>query len=322
MPRFGSLVLLCALIGFADARPASGQEKKRAVVVPVELAGYFASRAEWRREFTAALENRLRSARFNVVAASTLSKAESECRESECLKTIVKAHGADVAVAARVLNDEQRLTTYLVLVRLVERAPGGEPTARERERQCTNCTEGQARDLLATLLSATLANEPEPIEPPPVKPPSHDGTHDGKPIVEATPKPPISNGHVVELPPPPRPVEDHLSRRTRLVLRGVGFGLVGLGILGWIQGGVEKAHDGEPINPDGSTGCGVMCEHKRDTSKGQTLFFSLGAVALVGGAALAVVSWVPLPKRHPSTVIRIAPAVSPTAAKLDLEIGF
>jgi hypothetical protein len=317
-PRsLGSLVVLCALLGFADARPASGQEKKRAVVVPVELGGYFPTRGEWRREFTAALENRLRSARFAVVGATALSKTETECREPECLKAIAKAHSADVVVTGRVLNDEQRLTSYSVTVRLVERQPDGEPVARARERLCANCTEGQARDLLATVLSATLANEPEPVEPPPVKP-SVPPVPNGKPIVEP---PPPDNGKIVT-PPPPLPPGDHLTRKQRLIFRGVGFGLVGLGVLGIIQGGVEKARDGEPVFPNGNTGCGTACDHQLDTSKGQKLFFSLGAVTFLAGAALAVVSWVPFPKPRKANAVRILPAVSPTGAQLHLELGF
>lgn len=309
------LVMLCVVAGL-DARPARAQEKKRALVMPTELGGIFLGRSEWRREFNAALENRLTSSRYIVAGADKLTKAETECGELACLKAIAKAHGVDVVVAGRVVNDEQRLTSYHVRVRLVERQADGELAGREREASCPNCTEKDAKNMLATVMSAALANEPEPV-PVPVEPvPSP--TPNGSKIPPLYP--PAVDGHKIVKPTPPP--EDRLTHQQRLVIRGVGFGLVGVGILGIIQGFVELSHNGDRVDANKNGGCGSTCGYALVTTDGQKLFFSLGAVTAVVGGALAVLSWWPLPKKRHEAAVRLTPELSPTTARLQLEVSF
>lgn len=295
------LATICVLVGLTSSANAE-EKKKRALVVPTDLGGYFPKRSEWRREFNAALENRLQSARFTIANSDVLSKTEVECSALECLKSIVKTHDCDVVVAGSVHNDEQRLTSYHIRVRLIERLPSGDLAGREKEVTCPNCTEKDAKNMLATMMSATLANEPEPpiippdnLKPPPPKPPEND--------------------------PPPLPAtkpEDRLSRGPRLILRGVGFGLVGVGVLGLAQGFVDLSHQGDPVKANGRGGCGTECPYRLDTSKGQNLFFSLGAVTAIVGATLAAVSWIPMPKKR----VTVTPSLSPASATLHLEAHF
>jgi hypothetical protein len=198
-----------------------------------------------------------------------------------------------------------------VRVRLVERQPDGELARREREASCPNCTEKDAKNMLATVMSATLANEPEPVPPEPSPAPN------GSKILP--PQPPAGDGHKIVK--PRLPPEDRLTHQQRVIIRGVGFGLVGVGALGIIQGFVELSHNGDLVDASKNGGCGSTCGYRLVTVEGQKLFFSLGAVTAAVGGALAVLSWWPLPKKH-ERAVRLVPELSPTAARLQLEVSF
>jgi hypothetical protein len=320
-------LVVAALVGLAGASAA--EEKRRAIVIPTELGGFFPRRGEWRREFTLALEDRLRSARF-VIVREPLSATEGECREAECLAGIANHHRADLVVSARVVNDEQRLTSYHLHVALVERSTAAASAVRTRDRTCANCTELQARDALTTLLSSTLANEPVPPgEGAPVDnnkrsvseakqsaPPDNESRSVSETKQSAAA--PSSASPPAEPPKPypdrPAPVdEERFSRPTRIAFRSVGIALDALGLLGLVQGFVEVAHDGERVTQAGQL-------YQRDTAKGQALFFSLGAITLAGGAALTALGW--LPPRRARQTVRVVPAISPSGAQVHLELNF
>jgi hypothetical protein len=296
-------------------------ERRRVLVVPTELGGHFLNRDVYRRDVGIALEDRLRAAQFIVVRSNVLSPAEADCREFACLTRIADTHGAAIVVAGRIVNNQKVKVSYHLRVRVVEKV-NGQTATREREKDCDNCAESHARDALATLMSAVIANEPEPVpqvSPPPMPSPEPVVSPPNEPI-----KPPdngATNGKIVS-PLIPSPPQDRLTRQQRLVLRGVGFGLVGLGLLGFIQGGVEVARDGKLADANGNFDCGTACVQRRVTTEGQALFFSLGSITLLGGAAMAIVSWVPLPRPRTASAIRIIPALLPTEARLQLELSF
>lgn len=289
------------LVLAAAARPANGGESKRAIVVPTELGGLFTNRAQWRREFNVAIEDRLKVARFALLRAESLSPSEAECREVACLGAIASSRSADLAIAARVINDQQLLTSYHLRVRIAERQSGGVMAGREREKTCTNCSEGQARDLLLTLLSATLANEPERPSPPPI---DAAGNRRNAGVTPAQPE----NGAPAMQPPfsPPPPSKDRFSHRQRLILRGLGIGVGALGLIGTAQGFVEVARDGDQVVQNGQI-------YRQDTTSGQIVFFTLGCAGVVAGGVLALLGWWP-PKA--AGKVAITPAISATGAYL------
>lgn len=309
-------LLLVAISLIPVVARADGQ--RRVIIVPTELGGFFSGRDSYRRDVDLALQERLRASQFIVAARSPLSPSESACREFDCLARIAEIHGVGLVVAGRILNNGAVTLSYHVRVRVAENS-GEKMATREREKDCSNCTEGQARDMLATLMSAVIANEPEPVPTPtPTPTPT---------IGQVTPP---NNGAQVNPPAPPNnpplgieplpPTEDRLSRSQRITLRVVGFGLVGVGALGLIQGFVELHHDGDVVDAKGND-CS-SCSYHRDTSKGQALFFGLGSALVVGGAAMAIVSWIHLPKKARDHALTILPAVSPTGAQLQLGLKF
>jgi hypothetical protein len=289
---------------------------RRVIIVPTELGGFFTGRDVYRRDVDLALRERLRASQFSVATRSPLSATESACRELDCLARIAEIHGTGLVVAGRILNDGAVTLSYRVRIRVAENNDAKVAT-REREKECSNCTEGQARDMLATLMSAVIANEPEPASPPmvmepPLKsPPPNDGALVKPRALPNNPPPVIGSSSSAE---------DRLSRGQRLALRGVGFGLVGVGVLGLIQGFVELRHNGDVVDSSGKD-CS-SCSYHLETGKGQALFFTLGSVVALGGAAMAIVSWIHLPKQPREHALTILPAVSPTGAQLQIRLTF
>lgn len=297
---------------FALALPAIAnaqeKEKKRAIVVPTELGGFFPQRSQWRYEYNRALENRLRSARFDVPREPSLSAVETACHNLACLVAIADAHQADLVVAARAINDEQRLTSYSLRVLLVERpTPGAPAIGRSREKVCDNCTEGQVRDGLATLLSATLANEPDPVVEPKIDP-----KIEPQPKIEPRPDRPQIVGPIVQEPVDPK--EATREYRRRWIFRGTGIGLAALGVLGLGQGFAEVAHSGDRVVQDGVT-------YRRNTAKGQALFLTAGSAFVITGAILMGVGWWPKKKKDRKSVT-LLPEVSPTGGHLQISGTF
>lgn len=302
-------VLVVGLV--AVSSPALAQ--KRAVVLPVELGGFFPKRATWKSEYSLALEERLKGARF-VVIKPELTQAQAECHEAACLAAIANAHNVDVVVSGRVNNDEQRLTSYHVRVRVLERvAPGATPAIRERERSCTNCTEVTARSLLATTLSAALVDEPEPspeAKPSPSPAPVPPVAQENPPV----PAPP-SGGWVSTSPPPPA---ERFTRKQKLIFRSTGIASGVLGLAFVAQGFVELHHQGDPVDKAGKGGCVPDCGYHLNTTSGQAVFFSLGIAGVAASAALLTLGW----KHWPSKRVTIAPDVSPAGARLQLGGSF
>ncbi len=281
---------LLALVALTRPTTLFAQPARSAIVLPVELAGYWPKRSDWRREYTLALEDRLRTARF-AVRSETFTQAESECHDAACVSGVGMAHGADIAVIARALNDEQRLTSYHLRVVVYEK--GSTPPTREREKTCENCTETQARDMLATLMSATVANEPEATAP-----------HNGE-----------SKHNGILKPPPIDPKQAENERHRRWIFRGLGIGFGAVGLLGLAQGIVEVAHNGDTVVQNGVT-------YRRDTTKGQGLFLGLGSAFLATGVALAVIGWWPATPAKQGASVSIMPDVSPGNARLVLQGTF
>jgi hypothetical protein len=295
---------------------SSAAAQKRALVLPVELGGFFPKRADWKREYAIALEERLRGARF-VVVKPELTPAQAECHDATCMAALATAQNVDVVVAARVANDEQRLTSYHARVRVVERmAPAAAPAVRERERSCTNCTEVAARDLVATALSAALVDEPEPKPAPPVSTEPSPAPVTAKPEGSPPPVVPPSNGATIVKPPVER--VERFTPKQKLIFRstGIASGVIGLALIG--QGIAEWKHNKDPVDKNGNTGCAPNCGYHLNTASGQAVFFSLGIAGVAAGVALSVLGW----KHWPSKAVTLAPAVSPSGAHLQLQGSF
>jgi hypothetical protein len=277
--RFGVALFLLLSSLFTQSANARADQRRRVIVIPTELGGFFMSRDEYRREVNLALEERLRAAQFVVTARSLLSSTEAQCRGFDCLAHIGEAHGASIVVAGRIVSNQDVTVSYHLHVGLVERV-NGQFVSREREGDCHNCTEPQARDQLTTLMSAVIANEPAKVSSlPPASPPSREP--------KTAPAPPT------------RPMEfmlpltsqlvtrDRFSHGQRLALRvsGIILATAGVGLLA--QGFIERGHDGDTVVQSGQ-------RYRIDTtSTGQPLFFSLSAACLAGGAVLTLLGWLP-----------------------------
>jgi hypothetical protein len=293
---------------------SSAAAQKRALVLPVELGGFFPKRADWKRDYAIALEERLRGARF-IVARPELTPAQAECREAACMAALATAQNVDVVVSARIANDEQRLTSYHARVRVVERtAPSAPPAVRERERSCTNCTEVAARDLVATALSAALVDEPEPKPAPPVPPEPSPAPVTSKPVV-SPPAPPPNGANLTK---PPIDRGERFSPRQKVAFWSAGIvsGVVGLAFIG--QGIAEAKHNNDQVDKNGNTGCAPNCDHHLNTTSGQAVFFSLGIAGVGAGVALLTLGL----KHFPAKAVTLAPSVSPSGAQLQLQGSF
>jgi len=276
--RLVVLSLLMPLLMDNNLAAAAATEARRtALVLPVELGGFFLEREQVKREVTLALEDRLRAGQIDVVRG-VLSPSESECREFACLSRIADAHSSSLVVAGRLISNQRVKVSYHLRVRVVDRSPGKPVDMREREANCENCTESQARDQLATLMTSVIANEPEPKKTPPR---------------EKTPPPVL---------PPQAPQVQTRERFTppqRWVLRLSGIAALAVGVGFLAQGFVEVARDGEVVIENGQA-------FRLDTATtGQPLFFTLGALSTVAGVALSVLGWKSWPVR-----VAVAPALT------------
>lgn len=303
MMRGALLAVAAAALVVGGGNPVAASEStRRAIVVPVQLSGYLPRRAEWQGELDEWMSDRLRMAQFDVDRSQALTSAETQCFERECLAAIAKQHNLSVVVAARLINDQQDLTTFHLAVKMFLSDAGGAPAFRERSDACTNCSLSTVRDRLVVLEGSALANtNAEPVEPKPS--PTVPGQMPSAPIV--VPIEPVA----------PLPARG-MSPRVRWTLRGVGLGVAALGIGGLAWGGVERAHDGDHVDDHNNTGCGASCGFRLDTGKYQATFFALGAVGVVAGGALIVASW------WPTKRVAVTPEVSPTAARLSLAVTF
>lgn len=301
--RLVAALLLLSLLLTAPQN-AQADERRRVVVVPTELGGFFLGRDEYRREVDLALTDRLRAAQFVVLPRAALSKPEEDCREFACLERIAIANGASIVVAGRLVNNQRVEVSYHLRVRIVEKV-NGQFTRRAREKDCDNCTEPQARDSLATLMSAVIANEPAEtpahaptVEPkaPPLAPPA--------PAPSKT-KPPLA----FPVGQPTAATRDRFTRSERLAFKlgGAVLGAAGIGLLA--QGFVELTHNGDVVTTNGQ-------RFRVDTTTtGQPLFFSLGAASLIAGGALELLGWLPWQ-------VKVAPVVSASGANVQVGGSF
>lgn len=275
--RLVVLSLLMPLLMDNNPAAAATEARRAALVLPVELGGFFLDRDQVKREVTLALEDRLRAGQIDV-ARGVLAPSESECREFACLSRIADAHNASLVVAGRLVSNQRVKVSYALRVRVVDRSPGKPVDMRERDANCENCTESQARDQLATLMTAVIANEPEPKAPPPR---------------EKTPPPPV-------LPPqsPQVQTRERFTPPQRWVLRLSGIAALGVGVGFLVQGFVEVARDGDVVIENGQA-------YRLETATtGQPLFFTLGALSTVAGVALSVLGWKSWPVR-----VAVAPSL-------------
>ncbi len=299
MARLSIVLIMLSLV----ASPTRAEERRRVIVVPTELGGFFTNREQARRDVDLALQERLRTAQFTVPTRSPLSPSEADCREFDCLARIADAHGANIVVAGRLVSNQAVTVSYHLRIRVAEKT-NGKIATREREKDCENCTESQARDMLATLMSAVIANEPESA--PPV-PPTPAPTLEPKTAPSArTPteiRPPLITS------PPPATTRDRFSRNERIAF-ATGGALVGAaGVYFLAQGIAEKEHNGDVVIRNGQ-------RYRIDTTTtGQPLFFSLSAVSLLACVGLEVAAWYPWK-------VKIAPAVSSTGARVQVGWSF
>lgn len=267
--RLGA-VLLVLVVLLGGSAFASNNTRRTAIVLPVELGGFFLSRDEVKQEVTLALEDRLRAAQLDVMR-KPLTPSETACNEFDCLTRIADAHRASFVVAGRLVSNQSVKVSYRLRIRVVERTPGKPVDTREREGNCDNCTETQARDRLATLMSSVIENEPEP----------------------KTPKEPIEPKTQKEPTQPAAKVRERFTPAQRWTLRLSGIAALAVGVGFLAQGFVEVAHDGEIVEH--------VTENSRlairDTDKYQAVFLTLGAVSVAAGVALSVLGWKSWPVR-------------------------
>ena len=299
----GLMAVAMAALIVGSGRPAAAAEPaRRAIVVPVQLSGYLPRRAEWQGELDEWMSDRLRMAQFVVDGPQALSSGETQCFERECLAAIAKQHNLSVVVAARLINDQQDLTTFHLVVKMFLSDVGGSPAFRERTDACTNCSLSTVRERLVVLEGSALANTNVEATAPKLSPAPPGKAPSGPAVVPVEPAAPLP--------------ERGMSPRVRWTLRGVGLGVVALGIGGLAWGGVERAHDGDHVDDHNNTGCGASCGFRLDTGKYQATFFALGAVGVVVGGALIAASW------WPTKRVAVTPEVSPTGARLSLAVTF
>jgi len=252
--------------------------KRTAVVVPTQLNGFFPHREDWQHELDLWLGDRLRMVQFSVAGEEMLSPGEARCFDADCLAAVAKAHSLDVVVAARVINDQQDLTTFHLMVRMLFKGASGEtPAMRERQAKCPNCSLSAVREQLVVLEGAALANTP-PAEP-----------------MDRQPAPPIKSAPPLSVMPS---IEygDRFSRQQRLVFKSVGVTVGAVGLLAIVQGFVELHHQGDIVVQNGM-------RYERETGTAQAALFTVGAVLAVGGGALAVLGWTPLKRsKHHLTI--------------------
>jgi hypothetical protein len=72
------------------------------------------------------------------------------------------------------------------------------------------------------------------------------------------------------------------------------------------------------IHKNGNTGCAPNCGYHLNTTSGQAVFFSLGIAGVGAGVALSVLGW----KHWPSKAVTLAPSISPSGARLQLQGSF
>lgn len=300
--RLGIVIVLLSLV----SAPGRAEERRRVIVVPTELGGFFTNREQARRDVDLALQERLRTAQFVVPTRSPLSPAEADCREFDCLARIADAHGASIVVAGRVVSNQAVKVSYHLRIRVAEKV-NGKVATREREKDCDNCTESQARDMLATLMSAVIANEPEPTPAPPTP---------LIPTPTAEPKmapPPARTPTEIKPPPivspPPVATRDRFSRNQRIAFAAGGALVGAAGVYFLAQGIAEKEHNGDVVFKNGQ-------RYRIDTTTtGQPLFFSLSAVSLLACVGLEFVAWYPWK-------VKVVPVVSSTGARVQVGWSF
>jgi hypothetical protein len=99
---------------------------------------------------------------------------------------------------------------------------------------------------------------------------------------------------------------DHERNRRRWIYRGVGLGLGVIGLLGMAQGFVELHHDGDHVVQAGQL-------YREDTSKGQAVFFTLGAAVVAAGVALVTIGWWPTAKTKKMAAVSLPAPMLPSA---------
>jgi hypothetical protein len=267
------VVVLSLLVPFvidSKVAAAASDGRRTAIVLPVELNGFFLEREQVKREVTLALEERLRAGQIDVVRGA-LTPAEGECREFACLSRIADAHNAALVVAGRVVSNQRVKVSYHLRVRIVERS-AGKVDMREREANCDNCTESQARDQLATLMTSVIANEPEPKPLPPRE-------------KTAPPQALLSQS------PSGAQTRERFTSPQRWILRLSGIAALAVGVGFLVQGIVEVAQDGKVIVEN------EQAFRLETATTGQPLFFTLGGVSSVAGVVLSVLGWKSWPAR-------------------------
>lgn len=200
------------------------------------------------------------------------------------------------------------------------------------EDRCEDCIIGkEAQTRMVAALNRALAAAATPQTPPAIAPPPPAAASEQHPPTSTSTTPPTAE------PPPAAPIRETpvaspstttqplstsmtatnppaagkgLPHRTRIVLQGVGIGLVALGVGGIAWGAVEAHHNGDQITRNGQIGT-------FDTSTARDALLSLGILACAGGAAMATVGWV-VPER-PKRTVQLMPTASPTSVRVQLQ---
>ncbi len=297
-------LLLTTVVVWLASSASAHADDQRAAVIPVQLLGPFAARAELRQQLTSDLAAHVRAAGVHVLPDDVLAPIDNECHDQECLLQILDAYGVQVAVAARLTkSDDKNYQLHLLVLLHPVFAGGAAATVQLRDKACANCSEHDATDQLTALLDELLAAQ-HPAAPPSSAP---------------TPAPVVAPPRAS----PPLPPLDkrRLAIRISALIDGVG-GLTFLAL-----GFSELAHDHDVLSRSVQP-CGAnMCLHTSllATRDGQIGDFTVGAVLTAGAVALA--AWGFWPQRRPTSTanafldrLRVTPAVGSRGGQLLFEL--
>jgi hypothetical protein len=273
-----ALIVLASLTGSAIAA-------ERVAVGALQIQGDISDSGRLRIRQN--LSGGLASAGFEVVPDAEVAQAVQKssglagCDTTACLKKLGEVLGVQRVVKANV--ELIGTARYVINLQLLTVADG--QIAAKVEDTCEVCTLVEANDAISNAAAALQSQVAPPRTGPKVETPA---------IVAG---------------PPPRPTT------RQWVMRGVGIGLLALGLGGVIVGIAEAA-----VN--GSRDCTPMagftnCPQRIDSTAGIAFGFVTGAVFLAGGAALTYLGWRPVRR-----AVALVPSVGPQGASVQLTWSF
>jgi hypothetical protein len=274
----GGLVVLF-MVGIGERRAEAAD--RRALIIPTTLGGIWVDGPRWQRTFDIKLSVALARAELRPVATPSLTVKDKQCADATCMAGIALEHEALIVIGARVFVDKSEPPTYRMAVVVYDAGHPG--VLRREEASCPNCSDFDATELMYKTAGKALA-PPEVVKPP--------DTTTAAASPAPSPVPQLVDVTRDRLPPPAR----WALRGTGLVLVGAGLVFIGEGIYNTVQNGDIVQRNGRPF--------------RQDTSQGQTISYAVGASALVVGAVLTTIGWLPMPVKVRESVA-IVPMVGP-----------